>query len=335
MDIPNLKAFVAVAEYQSFSLAAESLFITQPAISKRVASLESELGVTLFDRLGRQVQLTEAGTTFLQSCRRILSDLSVSTDEVRALSATIGGKLRMATSHHVGIHRLPPVLKTFTQAYPDVELDLLFMDSELACHDVANGTLELAVVTLPDEADASLLTELIWPDPLVIVTAPDHPLANNPVLNEPDSKTGIKQKTGTTQNTNIAQKTNATHLKTGVTPNVLSEHAAVLPAVGTVTRKILFDALRPFDIKLETALETNYLETIKMMVSVGLGWSALPSSMIDNSIVEVPINGLHMQRQLGAVQLKNRTLGRAAKAFVKMLKHDDIIGQSSVDNSRQ
>ena len=295
MDIPNLKAFVAVAEYKSFSLAAESLFMTQPAISKRVASLESELGVALFDRLGRQVQLTEAGTTFLQSSRRILSDLSVSTDEVRALSATIGGKLRMATSHHVGIHRLPPVLKTFTQAYPDVELDLLFMDSELACHDVANGTLELAVVTLPDEADANLLTELIWPDPLVIVTAPDHPLANS------------------------------SFSKTGVTPSVLSEHAAVLPAVGTVTRKILFDALNPFDIKLETALETNYLETIKMMVSVGLGWSALPSSMIDNSIVEVPIKGLHMQRQLGAVQLKNRTLGRAAKVFVKMLQQDDMI----------
>ena len=318
MDIPNLKAFVAVAEYKSFSLAAESLFMTQPAISKRVASLESELGVSLFDRLGRQVQLTEAGTTFLQSCRRILSDLSVSTDEVRALSATIGGKLRMATSNHVGIHRLPPVLKTFTQAYPDVELDLLFMDSELACHDVANGTLELAVVTLPDEADASLLTELIWPDPLVIVTAPDHPLANKAGLDKADSKTSVKQNTG------ITQKTNATYLKTSITPNVLSEHAAVLPAVGTVTRKILFDALRPFDIKLETALETNYLETIKMMVSVGLGWSALPSSMIDNSIVEVPIKGLHMQRQLGAVQLKNRTLGRAAKAFVQMLQQDDM-----------
>jgi len=61
-----------------------------------------------------------------------------------------------------------------------------------------------------------------------------------------------------------------------------------------------------------------------MMVSVGLGWSALPSSMIDNSIVEVPIKGLHMQRQLGAVQLKNRTLGRAAKVFVKMLQQDDM-----------
>lgn len=318
MDIPNLKAFVAVAEYKSFSLAAESLFMTQPAISKRVASLESELGVSLFDRLGRQVQLTEAGTTFLQSSRRILSDLSVSTDEVRALSATIGGKLRMATSHHVGIHRLPPVLKTFTQAYPDVELDLLFMDSELACHDVANGTLELAVVTLPDEADANLLTELIWPDPLVIVTAPDHPLAN---------KAGLK--------TSVTQTTNATHLRSSVTPDVLSDHAAVLPAVGTVTRKILFDALRPFDIKLETALETNYLETIKMMVSVGLGWSALPSSMIDNSIVEVPIKGLHMQRQLGAVQLKNRTLGRAAKAFVKMLQQDDMPEPSAAEGATE
>jgi len=289
MDIPNLKAFVEVAERQSFSLAAESLFMTQPAISKRVAALESELGVALFDRLGRQIQLTEAGVTFLQSCRRILSDLSVSTDEVRALSTTIGGKLRMATSHHVGIHRLPPVLKTFTQAYPDVELDLLFMDSELACHDVADGSLELAVVTLPDEPFANLVTELIWVDPLVVVTAPDHPLAS---------------------------ESNGS----GLPPDVLSKYSAVLPAVGTVTRKILFDAIHPFNIKLETALETNYLETIKMMVSVGLGWSALPSSMIDDSIVEVPIKGLQMQRQLGAVQLKNRTLGRAARTFVQMLQ---------------
>jgi len=243
MDIPNLKTFVAVAEHQSFSLAAESLFITQPAISKRVAALESELG--------------------------------------------------LATSHHVGIHRLPPMLKKYTQKYPDVELDLKFMDSELACQDVANGTLELAVVTLPDETDDNLKTSLIWPDPLVIVTAPDHPL--------------VKQRAS-------AKK---------VLPQVLSEHPAVLPAVGTVTRKILFDAIRPFDIKLEIALETNYLEPIKMMVSVGLGWSALPSNMIDSTIVEVPIKDLHMQRKLGAVQLNNRTLGRAAQAFVTMLEDQE------------
>ena len=70
-----------------------------------------------------------------------------------------------------------------------------------------------------------------------------------------------------------------------------------------------------------------------MMVSVGLGWSALPSSMIDNSIVEVPIKGLHMQRQLGAVQLKNRTLGRAAKAFVKMLQQDDMPEPSAAEGA--
>jgi DNA-binding transcriptional LysR family regulator len=78
--------------------------------------------------------------------------------------------------------------------------------------------------------------------------------------------------------------------------------------------------LQPFGVNVSTALETNYLETIKMMVSVGLGWSALPGTMIDSDIVEVSTPQLHMQRQLGSVRLKGRTLSRAALAFLTMLE---------------
>ncbi len=290
MDFPSLKAFVAVAELDSFSRASEQLFMTQPAVSKRIAALEEDLGVLLFDRLGRRIQLTEAGQKFLISARRILADIEISRDEVLSLGADIGGRLRLATSHHVGIHRLPPVLKAFTQTYPEVELDLLFMDSELACDEVLNGHIELAVVTLPDHLESALVTELVWPDPLSIVCASDHPLSA-------DVAAGVE-----------------------VSPETLTSYNAVLPARGTVTRAILLEALRPFDVTVETSLETNYLETIKMMVSVGLGWSALPSNMIDDGIVDVPVQGLSMERRLGAVCLRGRTLSRAAMAFMGMLR---------------
>ncbi len=289
MDFPSLKAFVTVADSGSFSQAAERLFITQPAISKRVASLETDLGVALFDRIGRGIQLTEAGERFLISARRILDDIAVSREEVHSLSAAVSGRLRLATSHHVGIHRLPPILKSFTQAHPDVELDLLFMDSELACEGVAQGNIELAVVTLPDNLHSNLATQLVWPDPLGIVCARDHPLA----------MTGSKSRP--------------------ITAVELTAHNAVLPARGTVTRDILLRALQPFHVTVETSLETNYLETIKMMVSVGLGWSALPVNMLDKDIVHVPVKNLTMQRQLGSVQLKGKTLSRAASAFLQML----------------
>ena len=285
-----MKAFVAVAELGSFSRASEQLFMTQPAVSKRIAALEDDLGVTLFDRLGRGIQLTEAGQKFLTSSRRILADIQISRDEVLSLGADVGGRLRLATSHHVGIHRLPPVLKAFTQTYPEVELDLLVMDSELACDEVLNGHIELAVVTLPDQLESALLTELVWPDPLSIVCASDHPLASKVAA-------GID-----------------------VTAEMLTAYNAVLPARGTVTRAILLEALRPFDVTVETSLETNYLETIKMMVSVGLGWSALPSNMIDEGIVAVPVRGLEMQRRLGSVCLRGRTLSRAAMAFMDLLR---------------
>ena len=289
MDFSSLKAFIAVAENRSFSLAAERLFLTQPAVSKRIAALEEDLGIALFDRLGRSIQLTEAGEKYLISARRILDDIMVSREELHSLSASVSGRLRLATSHHVGIHRLPPILKSFTQLHPAVELDLLFMDSELACLEVANGNIELAVVTLPDQVDSGLHKQLVWPDPLGIVCAKDHPLA-------------LLGRDTTPETTMEATQ--------------LSNHNAVLPARGTVTRTILLQALEPFGVTVETSLETNYLETIKMMVSVGLGWSALPLNMLDADIVELPINKLSMQRQLGYVHLKSKTLSRAALAFL-------------------
>jgi len=287
MDVPALQALVAVAETGSFSRASEQLFITQPAISKRIAALETELDVVLIDRLGRNTQLTEAGDNLLVSAKRILADIASSREAVRSLSHKVGGQLRLATSHHIGIHRLPPILKAYTQACPEVDLDLMFMDSEHACELVSNGSVELAVVTLPENPTDNLHTQLIWNDPLLVVCAHDHPLRASK---------------------NVSKKQ-------------LASHPAVLPARGTVTRGIVLDAIAAHDVSINTSLETNYLETIKMMVSVGLGWSALPQSMVDDSLSVLSTRGIKMNRTLGSVRLKDRTLGRAAMALLDMLPH--------------
>ncbi|MBI5462124.1 MAG: LysR family transcriptional regulator [Gammaproteobacteria bacterium] len=286
MDTANLRAFVEIAETASFSLAGQRLHLTQPAISKRIAALESTFGARLFDRIGRSVTLTEAGQALLPRARRILAELDDSRRALSNLSGHIGGTLRLGTSHHIGLHRLPPGLRAFVTRYPEVELDLHFMDSEAACHAVETGHLELAIVTLPPEARPSLEAIPIWDDPLAVVCGPDHPLAQRRRVQLAD----------------------------------LAAYPAILPATSTYTRQIAEQAFHALGLNLRSSLSTNYLETIKMLVSVGLGWSLLPQTMVDAQLRALPVRELRLQRTLGAVHHRERTLSNAARVMVGVLR---------------
>ena len=126
---------------------------------------------------------------------------------------------------------------------------------------------------------------MIWRDPLSIVVAGEHPLAG----------------------------------KRTVTLDDLAQHAAILPAANTYTRQIAGLAFSRLGLELDIALSTNYLETIKMLVSVGIGWSLLPTTMLDANIRELPVQGLSLQRSLGIVFHHERTLSNAARAMTRML----------------
>ncbi len=285
MDTVNLQTFIVAAELKSFSLAAEQLYLTQPAISKRIAALEAELGAALFDRIARRISLTEAGRGFLPRAKAILREIEDSRRLISNLTGTVTGQLSIGTSHHIGLHRLPPVLRRFSKAWPDVALDLQFMDSEAACRAVQTGDLELGIVTLPLEPLADLQSELIWPDPLDIVVAHEHPLAKK-------SRLGFQQ---------------------------LAEHPAILPSQGTYTRQLLERNVTRVGGKLSAGMTSNYLETIKMMVGVGLGWSVLPRNMLNEEIIALKIRGIKLTRQLGVVRHQARTLSNAASAMINTL----------------
>jgi DNA-binding transcriptional LysR family regulator len=285
MDTQNLRAFMMVAEHASFSVAAQQLHLTQPAVSKRVAALEHQLGTALFDRIGRRVSLTEAGTALLPHARTVWHSLELAEQSVKDLSGAVAGKLKLGTSHHIGLHRLPPVLRRFSERHPSVKLDIDFLDSERAYEEIMRGSVELAVVTLAPEHDASMLAKPIWPDPLAFMAAETHPLCT----------------------------------RDSVSLQELSEHAVILPGLNTYTGQIAKNLFDREGLKLDVAMSTNYLETIRMMASIGLGWTILPRSMLDGQLKAIHVPITPPQRVLGYIYHHGRSLSNAAQAFVKEL----------------
>jgi len=259
-------------------------------VSKRIAALEQLLGTRLFDRIGRRVTLTEAGRSLLGRAEKILAEVEDTRRAIANLAGEVRGRLSVATSHHIGLHRLPPVLRQITRQYPAVQLDLRFMDSEGACRAAANGTVELAVVTLPVETPPELAVTPVWYDPLELITAADHPLCQ----------------------------------KARLTAAQVCAFPAILPATGTYTRVLIERAFGSLGASLQVSLETNYLETIKMMVSIGLGWSLLPRTMVDGVLHVHRIKALQIVRRLGVAHHAQRTLSNAARAFIAAcLDHAD------------
>ena len=285
MDLANLSAFIAIAETGSFSSAAERLYLTQPAVSKRIAGLEQLLGVRLFDRLGREVSLTEAGRALLPRAYQIVNVLDDTRRALTNLTGEVTGRLTLATSHHIGLHRLPPVLRAFTREYPGVALDIQFLDSEAAYDEVLHGRAEIAVITLAPEPHHLIRAIPVWDDALDFVAAPEHPLARDSHVRLAD----------------------------------VARHPAVFPGGNTFTHHIVQRLFESQGLTPNIAMSTNYLETIKMMVSIGLAWSVLPRTMLDGQVASIALPGICLSRQLGYILHTERTLSNAARAFMALL----------------
>ena len=285
MDIDALKAFVAVAKQRSFSAAAQSLYLTQPAVSKRIAALEQDLNHALFDRLGKEVVLTEAGVALYPKALSLLKNIDDTARSIRELTGEITGSLRVATSHHIGLHHLPPVLREFASKHQNVNLQFEFLDSEKAYNKVLNGECEMAVVTLAPKLESPLKGEILWHDPLVFVVGKHHPLAQ-------------------TQN---------------ITLQLLSSQPAILPDLNTFTGRLAKSCFDDAELPIKFNMATNYLETIKMMVSVGLGWSILPKTLIDDHMTELHLPKIKLQRKLGVITHHKRSMSNAANAFYQIL----------------
>jgi len=279
MDLNGLKTFCAIAASGSFSAAAEKLHITQPAVSRRIRMLEEQLQSSLFDRVGKRVLLSPAGKLLLSEAEQILNAMIDIEKRLQEHNHAVNGQLCLATSHHIGIWRLPDTLRRFSQHYPEVNLDIRFVDSLDAEVLMERGDIELAIVSLDQPFSPALNSLVLWPDPLQLVTAAR------------DSRV----------------------------PSTLAELItlpAVLPDLSTVTGQLIQSQFAKQGISLQPAMTTNYLETLKMLAASGLGWSVLPETMIDDSLTTISISEIKLQRNLGVLLHRQRSRSAAAEAFL-------------------
>jgi len=286
MEFTDLETFVAVADNRSFSKAAERLYLTQPAVTKRIKLLETKLETPLFDRIGKRVELTHGGRLLLPRARSLLAAMADTERLLKNQNDQVSGTLRLATSHHVGLHRLAPVLKAFSDAYEEVQLDIRFEDSEAAHELIRRGDSELAVVTLNPEGETSLDYLPLWDDPLCFIVSRDHPLASAAEISLQE----------------------------------LAGHPAILPGLATYTGRIVAQLFEQRQISLSSYLSTNYLETISMLAGIGLGWSVLPASMVNGDLVRLTTDAPALRRMLGCVTNPDRTRSNAAQAFQEVLE---------------
>jgi DNA-binding transcriptional LysR family regulator len=288
MDIPNLKTFETVATLGSISQAAEKLHLTQPAVTRRIQILESQLNCRLFDRIGRGLFLTESGNCLLPNAQRILQLVETSRQELDDLSGPVRGTLTLVTSHHIGLHRLPGVLQQFRQDYPMVKLCMQFHNSYESQRVILAGEAEVGITTEETLAPEQLSSTLIWNDTLHFVVANTHPLLGRKRL----------------------------------TLEHLSEYPALLPdakfTTGLIVRKLFEEKGIPLQV--DDDLSTEYLETLKALVTIGDAWRVLTHTMTtDQSVSVLKPTGITMKRKLVCITHRDRSLSRAGKAFLALL----------------
>ena len=294
-DLPftldQLRILKAIAAEGSFKRAADSLYVSQPAVSLQVQNLERQLDVPLFDRGGRRAQLTEAGYLLLSYGEKILTLCQETCRAIEDLQNLQGGTLIVGASQTTGTYLLPRMIGLFRQKYPDVAVQLHVHSTRRTAWSVANGQVDLAIIggEIPSELQESLEILPYAEDELALILPVSHPLAKLDTIQREDL---YKLQF-------IALDSQSTIRK------VIDQ---VLTRCGIDTRR------------LKVEMELNSIEAIKNAVQSGLGAAFVSLSAIAKELQMdllhcTHIEGVVVKRTLWVILNPNRYRSKAAEAF--------------------
>ncbi|NBD27472.1 LysR family transcriptional regulator [Paenibacillus glycinis] len=176
MDIRHLNYFLEVARRQSFTKAAQALYITQPTISKTIKNFEDELGVVLFERAGKRILLTDAGEILLEQAQQMMQAFKDMTFRLEELTEVRAGRIRVGLPPMVGVSFFPQVIGRFRASYPGIALELFEYGTKRVAAEVESGELDIGVILLP--ADEERFDSFCFvKQQLMLVVPPSHRLA--------------------------------------------------------------------------------------------------------------------------------------------------------------
>jgi DNA-binding transcriptional LysR family regulator len=289
MDTRQLASFCAVVDHQSFSLAAEQLGVTQPAVSLQIRSLEKRLGRRLLDRSGRRVEPTEAGLRLYRSAQRMLALEEQLVEEVAdASEGELAGTLQIGASTGPGGSVVPLLLCEFQRANPSVRISLTVSDTQTIVDHVAGRELAIGIVGAA-RRHRGVTFEPLFRDEVVLACPPTHPFAGRTIsLDELQAEP----------------------------PVVMQEGAGV--------RQVIDDALRAAGLRdrhLEVKLELGLQESVKSAVAAGYGVtfisrSAIEAELSTGAIATARVEGLEPAREISLATATGRTMPRTAAAFL-------------------
>ncbi|OOZ40333.1 LysR family transcriptional regulator [Solemya pervernicosa gill symbiont] len=295
----QLRVFEAVARELSYTRAAESLHMTQPAASMQVKQLEGQVGLPLFEQLGKKIYLTEAGQELLQYSHAIFNHLEELEDVLEGMRGLNRGRLRIAVASTIN-YFAPRVLAAFNRLYPDVSLNLEVTNREKLMRMLDANEKDLVLMGQPPE-NLDLEYDPFMENPLVVIAPPSHPLANE------------KQ----------------------IPMQRLEEETFVMREKGSGTRLAMERFFQEHQIELHPGLEMTRNEAIKQAVRSGMGLSVVSTRSIEleletKRLVALDVEGFPLMRYWYIVHRKGKRLTPAAQAFrAFLLEEADHLADSN------
>lgn len=249
MELRQLRAFYTIAQINNFTQAAEMLGYAQPSITAQIQLLEKELGVKLFERIGRKVILTNEGHSFLRYATEILR---LSEEAIALFSATNHprGSLSIGAGESLTISRLGPLLQEYRTRYPQVEITLKTGSSKEFQWWLKNNSIDVAFILGPELDHSELIAQQLVIEPAIAIVGPTHPFA-------------VKKK---------------------LSPQDLNGETLILSEYGCNYRTHLDNIIREASLHPASIMESSSFAIIKQFVSKGLGIAFLPLFAVEQEL---------------------------------------------------
>lgn len=294
----HLRTLHEIARLQSFSRAAESLHLSQPAVSLHVRQLEQAFAMPLLERVGKRVETTRAGALLLEHGGRALDALDAAAASIHALRGVVAGRVRLGTGATASIYFLPPILRRLRLRYPDVELVIVTGNTSEIAKAVADNALDVGVVTLPVRPRQLVVTPF-HADRLVAIAPPGWPWRGRRGRGRPPRR------------------------RRSLTPADLAGEPLILYERGGTIRQVIEDWFKRGRVTPRVAMELGNSEAIKELVSAGLGpsitsWASVRAEVREGELRALPLSP-PLVRRLGIITRRDKPESPALRTLLRAL----------------
>jgi len=290
MHIQNFKTFCDLVETKSFSKAARLNEVTQSAVSQQLKAMESHYDMLIIDRNQKKFRLTPQGTVLYSTFKEILALYEKLNCEIQEMRNIVSGTIQISTVNSIGLHELPPYLKSFIKEFPSVNARVEYRRANLVYEDVLHGTADIGLVAFP-VSHKELTTINFAQDELVVAMNPEHSLAK----------------------------------KKNLSIDNLGGEEFIAFERDIPTRKATDEMLSNAGVEISVVMEFDNVETVKRALEINAGIAILPANTVTNEIDRNQLvalkldHGVHV-RPLAIIHKKNRMLTPALRSFVELMK---------------